>query len=74
MEAAKDREIILAALSAHNGFIPLTDKSTPEAIATLLRLSKKSFKKAVGGLYKERAVTILPDGIRLRSDQTKEMS
>jgi predicted RNA-binding protein (virulence factor B family) len=71
-EAAKDRDIVLAALTAHNGFLPLTDKSTPEAIANLLRLSKKSFKKAVGGLYKEGAVTILPDGIRLRSDQTRD--
>jgi len=71
-EAEKDREIILAALAAHNGFIPLTDKSSPAAVADLLRLSKKSFKKAVGGLYKEGAVSILPDGIRLRSVQTKD--
>jgi predicted RNA-binding protein (virulence factor B family) len=71
-EAAKDREIILDALAAHNGFIPLTDKSSPEAIAKLLRLSKKSFKKAVGGLYKEGAVTITPDGIRLRTVQTRD--
>ena len=70
LEAAKDREIILAALTAHNGFLPLTDKSSPEAIAELLRLSKKSFKKAVGGLYKEGVITMLPDGIRLRSVQT----
>ena len=70
LEAAGDREIILAALAAHNGFLPLTDKSSPESIAGLLRLSKKSFKKAIGGLYKEGAVTILPDGIRLRSVQT----
>lgn len=70
LEAAKDREIILDALAAHNGFLPLTDKSSPETVAGLLRLSKKSFKKAVGGLYKEGAVTILPDGIRLRSIQT----
>lgn len=72
-EAAKDRDIILAALSAHNGFLPLNDKSTPEAIANLLRLSKKSFKKAIGGLYKEGSITILPDGIRLRSDQTRDV-
>lgn len=70
MEAEKDREIILAALAAHNGFLPLTDKSPPEAVAELLRLSKKSFKKAVGGLYKEGAVSMAPDGIRLRSVQT----
>jgi len=71
-EAAKDRDILLDALAAHNGFLPLTDKSSPEAIATQLRLSKKSFKKAIGGLYKEGAVSILPDGIRLRSVQTKD--
>jgi uncharacterized protein len=71
-EAAKDREIILDALTAHGGFLPLTDKSSPETIAAQLRLSKKSFKKAVGGLYKEGAVSMLPDGIRLRSVQTEE--
>lgn len=71
LEAANDREIILAALAAHNGFLPLTDKSSPELIAERLRLSKKSFKKAVGGLYKEGAVSMALDGIRLRSVQTK---
>ena len=70
LEAAGDREIILAALAAHSGFLPLTDKSSPDSIAGLLRLSKKSFKKAVGGLYKEGVVTITPDGLRLRSGQT----
>ena len=70
LEAANDREIILAALAAHNGFLPLTDKSSPELIAERLRLSKKSFKKAVGGLYKEGAVSMALDGIRLRSVQT----
>jgi predicted RNA-binding protein (virulence factor B family) len=70
-EAQKDRTIILEALTANNGFLPLTDKSSPDAIATLLRLSKKSFKKALGGLYKEGAVTMLPDGIRLRTVQKK---
>jgi uncharacterized protein len=70
MEAANDRETILAALAAHGGFLSLTDKSSPESIAEQLRLSKKSFKKAIGGLYKEGVITILPDGIRLRSVQT----
>jgi len=65
-EAENDRKIILEALAAHNGFLPLTDKSSPDAIATQLSLSKKSFKKAVGGLYKEGAISMLPDGIRMR--------
>jgi predicted RNA-binding protein (virulence factor B family) len=63
-EAEKDRKIILEALAANNGLIPLTDKSSPDAIANLLRISKKSFKKAVGGLYKEGAISIEPTGIR----------
>jgi predicted RNA-binding protein (virulence factor B family) len=66
-EAARDRETILAALKAGGGFLPLTDKSSPEAIAELLRMSKKSFKKGVGGLYKEGLIDMTEDGIRLRS-------
>ena len=68
-EAFKDREVVLTALAAHNGFLPLTDKSSPEAIAQQLRLSKKSFKKTVGGLYKEGLISMLPDGIKLRDVQ-----
>lgn len=66
-EAATDREAILEALKAHKGFLPLSDKSTPEAIAGLLRMSKKSFKKGIGGLYKEGLVDISPEGVRLRT-------
>jgi uncharacterized protein len=65
-EAAADREIVLVALKAHNGLLPLTDKSSPEEIADLLRLSKKSFKKAVGGLYKEGLILMADGGIRLK--------
>jgi predicted RNA-binding protein (virulence factor B family) len=64
-EAASDREVILDALKAHNGLLPLSDKSTPEAVAGLLRMSKKSFKKGIGGLYKEGLVNITPEGVRL---------
>ena len=65
-EAATDREEILDALKAHNGLLPLSDKSTPAVIAGLLRMSKKSFKKGIGGLYKEGLVDITPEGVRLR--------
>ncbi|MDD2856562.1 MAG: GntR family transcriptional regulator, partial [Desulfuromonadaceae bacterium] len=64
-QSEKDRRTILDALTAQHGFLPLTDKSSPEDIGKLLRLSKKSFKKVVGGLYKEGAVLIEPDGLRL---------
>lgn len=70
-EAEKDRNIILEALAANNNFLPLTDKSSPESIATLLRMSKKSFKKALGGLYKEGAVSLLPEGVKMRAVQKR---
>ena len=48
-----------------NGFMKLTDKSTPEAIKSLVQMSKKSFKKAIGTLYKQRRIRIELDGIYL---------
>ncbi len=67
-EAASDRETILTTLKARDGFLPLTDRSAPGAIADLLKMSKKSFKKAVGGLYKEGLISMTADGIRLKDD------
>ncbi|WP_299227928.1 S1-like domain-containing RNA-binding protein [uncultured Psychroserpens sp.] len=58
-------ELILNTLEDNNGFLPLTDKSNPEQIKLELEMSKKSFKKAIGSLYKQRLITIEKDGIRL---------
>jgi len=65
-EAATDREQVLTALKEQDGFLPLNDKSAPETIANLLLMSKKSFKKAIGGLYKEGLISMAADGIRLK--------
>ena len=56
---------ILKALHNHDGFMPLTDHSIPELIAYELQMSKKTFKKAIGALYKQQRIAILPDGITL---------
>ncbi len=58
-------ERIMDQLKAHNGFLPLADKSTPEEIYEALGMSKKAFKKAIGTLYKQRKITLQADGIRL---------
>ncbi|MCK0178509.1 S1-like domain-containing RNA-binding protein [Flavobacteriaceae bacterium S0862] len=58
-------EAILNELEDNSGFLNLTDKSSPEDIKEVLQMSKKSFKKAVGTLYKQRLITIEEDGIRL---------
>ncbi|WP_136465342.1 S1 RNA-binding domain-containing protein [Flagellimonas onchidii] len=58
-------QLILDELHKNDGFLPLHDKSSPEEIKSALHLSKKSFKKAIGTLYKDRKVLITSDGIRL---------
>jgi len=59
------REVILKALAAHDGRLPLHDQSSPAAIQQTLGMSKKTFKKAVGGLYKDGLVTLNDEGVRL---------
>lgn len=54
---------ILADLVAEGGFLPLHDKSSPEEIKKKLQISKKTFKKAIGMLYKQKMITIKEDGI-----------
>ncbi len=56
---------ILRVLQENRGFLPLTDKSTPEAIYDQFGVSKKTFKQAIGALYKNRVITLDPDGIRI---------
>ena len=52
-------------LKANDGFLALHDKSAPEDIQSQLGLSKKSFKKAVGTLYRDRKILIKEDGLHL---------
>lgn len=52
-------------LEAAGGFLPLHDKSSPEDIKNQLGMSKKSFKKAIGTLYKDKQILIKEDGIEL---------
>ncbi len=56
---------ILEVLENNGGFINLTDKSSPEDIKSEVQMSKKSFKKAIGNLYKQRKIEIKKDGIYL---------
>ena len=56
---------IIAELQKNKGFLPLTDKSSPEEIYKAFRISKKNFKAAIGALYKKRFIAIEDNGIRL---------
>jgi predicted RNA-binding protein (virulence factor B family) len=56
---------ILDLLKKGRGFLPLNDNSDPDDIKSVLQMSKKTFKKAVGTLYKEKLITIEENGIAL---------
>ena len=54
-------------LFCHDGYCPFTDKTPAEDIYREFNVSKKVFKKAVGDLYKQRIISIAPDGIELKN-------
>lgn len=61
-------EIILEELRLNRGFLGLNDDSHPEDIRTVLKMSKKTFKKAVGALYRQHLIEIKDDGIHLNGE------
>nr|WP_298411271.1 S1-like domain-containing RNA-binding protein [uncultured Halomonas sp.] len=58
-------ERIMDALQAKQGFLALSDKSSPATIKAQLGISKSAFKQAIGKLYKQRRIVIEAEGIRL---------
>ncbi|MCL1039062.1 S1-like domain-containing RNA-binding protein [Shewanella submarina] len=57
--------LILSKLQKAGGFLPLTDKTDADVIYQQLGMSKKAFKKSIGGLYKQGKLTIADDGLHL---------
>lgn len=58
-------ERILTKLKNNNGFLDITDKSDANYVMYQLEMSKKTFKKAVGALYRQRIIRLEEDGIYL---------
>lgn len=57
-------DLILQKLDEAGGRLPLCDKSPADEIARYFQCSKKSFKKAIGALYKARRIVIGDEEIR----------
>jgi predicted RNA-binding protein (virulence factor B family) len=64
-KAKTSAELIVEYLKRNDGYMPLTDKSPADAIYETFGISKKNFKMAVGGLYKNKVIEIGENGIRL---------
>ncbi len=58
-------DVILKAIKTQGGFMPVTDKSPPEEIYRLFGVSKKTYKQAIGALYKKRLITFENNGTKL---------
>jgi predicted RNA-binding protein (virulence factor B family) len=64
-------EKIMKKLKENDGFLPIHDKSDASEIHELFSCSKKSFKMAIGALYKKRRITIKENGIQATKDENK---
>jgi uncharacterized protein len=60
---------ILQELKANKGFMAVSDKSSPGMIKAMFGVSKKTFKQALGALYKKRLIQFESDGIRLVGEE-----
>jgi predicted RNA-binding protein (virulence factor B family) len=65
---------VLEHLEQNNGFLALHDKSSPEEIMDVFSMSKATYKKAIGILYRQRKVLIKPDGVYLVDAPSEEDS
>jgi len=69
---ADDAETVFAVLGGSHA-PRLGDKSSPAAIHAAFGLSKKAFKRAVGGLLKAGRIELAPDGtVRVKAQQADE--
>lgn len=58
-------EVLLNHIKENGGFTSMNDKTEAELIYETFGVSKKTFKKAVGELYKKRLIVLEEEGIRL---------
>ena len=58
-------DLIYRALLENDGFLAVTDKTSPDEIYLQFGISKKAFKKTLGALFKQKKIKIQPNGIKL---------
>lgn len=60
--------MVMEQLNSGGGVLPLGDKSSPEEIYQRLKMSKKIFKKAIGGLFRDQRILISDSEIQAVGD------
>jgi predicted RNA-binding protein (virulence factor B family) len=66
-EVTDAADLVLDKLKAAGGKLALSDKSSPEEIYAALGMSKKTFKKAIGSLYREGKITLSEASIQVQA-------
>ena len=61
------KESFLRVLRERGGFLTVGDKTSPELISEMFRMSKKCFKTVIGNLYRGGIIEITQEGIKLRA-------
>lgn len=72
LEIDSDSEMVLKILKEKGGEINIGDKSSPEIIFETFGLSKSSYKRAIGRLYKNKQIEIYDNKIKLRRSNDRK--
>jgi predicted RNA-binding protein (virulence factor B family) len=65
---------LLEIIMKNGGYLGLNDASDPDEVRERVGMSKKTFKKAVGALLKERKIILSDDGIELIKNGESEIT
>lgn len=65
VKAADETDKIIEMLKSNKGFLPYGDKTPADEIYKAFGISKKTFKMSIGNLYKQKKISITPEGIKL---------
>jgi len=61
---------VLDILHENGGYMEVSDTSSPELIYKLFGMSKKTFKKALGALYKRKLIKLQKDSLQIIQNKT----
>ena len=61
---------VLNELNKLGGYLAIGDKSPPDVIYKKFKVSKRIYKQTIGGLFKQGLITIEPQGIRLKDNES----
>lgn len=64
LQMGEDEEKLMAVIESYDGVLPFSNKASPEVIRQETGMSKNEFKRALGGLYRQRRVEIGEKSVR----------